>query len=172
MTYDEACNKFFDRIAKYCIHNTSKDRTYAEDTAVEVFVLLKNKWDELKSHEENAILVWLYSAANKMLHQTYRSIKKELSVTVFLSDLEPTGFEIPDESIDGYDENRKFEKYLSDIRARLEGSDLELFDLKVVHKKRYSEIAKELQISESAVKMRYMRLRRNIKEMLGDIIER
>lgn len=172
MTYEEACNRFYKSIVNYCIHSTSKDKYYAEVAADKVFDSLKEKWDSFTNHDENTIRVWLYRTANNKLLETYREIKKEQKATVDLAAWEQSASELPDDSVDGYEENRKYEAYISDVRARLEGSELELFDLKVVQDKSLKEIASILNTTEAAAKMRWMRLRRKLKEIVYRVMNR
>lgn len=71
--------------------------------------------------------------------------------------------------IDNYQEEQKFLCYISDIRKRLEGEDLKLFDMIVISKSPYNQIAEELNTTVPAIKMRWLRLKTRLRQIVQDI---
>lgn len=166
MTREEACNKFYKVIVKYCYYRTSKNMSDAEDVAGDVFLKLGKEWNSMDSHEENRGLAWLHSVADYKIQELYRKNYKNQNMTIPLHTREGDDYELPDESVDGYEENRKYENYISQIKERLTEEEWRLFELSAINQKAYKEIGEILQISEAAVKMRRQRLNLKLKPIL------
>ena len=58
---------------------------------------------------------------------------------------------------------------MSEVRNRLTGDDLKLFDLKIVSKWPYIKIAEELNTTVPAIKMRWLRLKTRLRRIVQDI---
>lgn len=73
------------------------------------------------------------------------------------------------EEVDNYQEEPKFLEYMSEVRSRLESDDLKLFDMKIISKYPYVKIAAEFDTTVSAIKMRWYRLKRRLRQIVRDI---
>lgn len=169
MTLEEVGNSFYTRIVKYCYYRTSKNRADAEDIAGEVFLRLGQKWDNLKDYDENRILGWLYGTANKVMLEQHKIKLTQEAVTSSLTANNGADIELPDETVDGYEENRKFENYISQIKEELCAKDFEFFEYIVIQKLPYKDVGQKFSISESAAKMRWQRLKGKLKPILDHI---
>ena len=169
MTIEEVCNSFYTQIVKYCYYRTSKNRSDAEDIAGEVFLRLGKKWDTLDSHDENRVLGWLYSTANKVMLEQHRDKLTQETLTSSLTTNNGADIDLPDESVDGYEENHKFENYISQIKDELCAKDFEFFEYIVIQKLPYKDVGQKFRISESAAKMRWQRLKRKLMPILDHI---
>lgn len=172
MTLEEACNSFYEDIIKYCYYRTSKNKPDAEDIAGEVFLRLGKKWDTLENYDKNRVLGWLYNTAENVILEYQRKQIIQNDLTVSITDENGIDDEFADESIDGYEENIKFEHYISQIKKELSHEEFEFFNYVIIQNLPYKDVGQKLHISESAVKMRRRRLSRKLIPILDKLFGR
>ena len=63
----------------------------------------------------------------------------------------------------------KYLQYLSEVRKELNSKDLLLFDKIVIQKLQYKQIASELSTTVPAVKMRWLRLKTRLRQIVKKI---
>ena len=162
MTYDDAFRKYYSVIVKYCASRV--DWSSAEDVASDAFLILYRKWDELRSHENKVLLVWLYRTADNLIKEMWRARKIEI---VSMSD-ETVTRQVEQklqeaEEIDAYEEIIRSERYVLDIKKELKDGEWQLFEYIVVKKYSYRKVAEILNLSVAAVKMRWYRLQAKMR---------
>lgn len=157
-------------IRSLCYRKLSGYPQEAEDVVQDVGVAL------LTALNENRVIrnrrAWLYGVANKLISKKYEELKDRRKKYISFSDfyychrlsyemdmLEP---KINDERID---------KAKKEIEDQLSDEDNELLDL--IYKKgiTHRKIARKYKTTESAVKQRSYRLRKNVKVMAHDKIK-
>ncbi len=161
MTFKECYKAHYHKIVAYCIAYSRRDACYAEDIADEALIALMDKWDELNSHEEAVLLLWLIRAAQNKCLEFFRENSRSIlsfddpfvQATLYKQDLESAS--IPDE----LEEYRKYQSYLRQLEAQLAPNERKLFICRVEKQLEHRKIAKMFGISEAAVKMRWIRLR-------------
>ncbi len=164
---DRIYREYYNRIYNYCLYRI-QHKYDAEDMTEDVFCLLYNKWEQYKTHDDAAILAFLYRSAY------YKIIERGKETTILYGSTEididslPEGLPIDYAIV----ENDRYERYISDILRNLTGKDRELFTYVVVDNLRYADIADRLQVSENTVKLRWYRLRRRIKPLIYSLIDR
>lgn len=170
MIYDELYKKFYPRIVNY-IFCRIQDKFHSEGIANATFDLLRERWDSLSFKHENAVLTWLYSVAAKKIYEHRRKNQNQyipLDSEYMRNIADPTAA-VDYVEIDDYQEEQKFREYVSEIRSRLEGDDLKLFDMKMVSKFTYEQIAAEFSTTAAAVKMRWYRMQRRLLPIVNEI---
>ena len=175
MTFDEAYKFFYPRIVSYCEGYTQNDRFFAEELADDAFVSLNEKWDTLESHEPPALRIWLIRCAHFKCLEFLRirrpdtlpfedDLTQNMIAKRMLEDLS-----IPDK----FEEDLKFKAYTKEIKAFLKKRDeRKLFIYVIVKEYKHKKIASRLNVSEDAVKMRWMRLRQKLKPYVEKLIDR
>lgn len=171
MTFDEAFREFYQAIVGYTNSKLLSEDTCAEDLANECFVLLHLKWNELQSHEPIVIRVWLFRVArNKIMD--YKK-KKRLQTISMDDDAGRERLEMELRRLTGdfdeMEEIQRYHMYLADIQNLLTEDEWRLFDLVVNQKLIFRQIAIQLETTEAASKMRWMRLKSKLKQMLPEL---
>ena len=171
MTYEDAYRKYFTVIVKYSSRQIGNHLFDAEEIASDAFYILFEKWDELNSHEEQVIITWLYRAANNKIKEYFRNKPPE-HVSIDSDDEIELKMLENESDIDIVEEAKKYDRYIVQIQNRLNQKEAQLFEYIVVNQYRYSQIASLLNISESAVKMRWFRLQMKIRSVINDLINK
>ena len=176
MTYEDAYRKYFTVIVKYSSRQIGNHLFDAEEIASDAFYILFEKWDELNSHEEQVIITWLYRAANNKIKEYFRNKPPEHVSIDSDDEMKRNVIELKmlenESDIDIVEEAKKYDRYIVQIQNRLNQKEAQLFEYIVVNQYRYSQIASLLNISESAVKMRWFRLQMKIRSVINDLINK
>ena len=170
MIYDEIYKKYFQVIVNYSIRWV-KNRFNAEEVASETFKLLWLEWDSLNFPNDSALSAWLYRVADYKILENKRSKHNQYIPLddAAIQNMVDVRLSVDYKEIDNYQEEQKFLCYISDIRKRLEGEDLKLFDMIVISKSPYNQIAEELNTTVPAIKMRWLRLKTRLRQIVQDI---
>lgn len=174
MTFDAAFREFYQAIVGYCLSKLSDEDTCAEDLASECFILLSVKWNELQSHEPIVIRVWLFRVArNKIMD--YKK-KKRLQTVSFDEEVGREQLELELYRLSGnfseLEEIQRYQMYLIELQKILTVDEWRLFDLVVNQKLTFRGIAEQLKTTEAAAKMRWMRLRARLKQLLPELFRK
>ena len=176
MTYEDAYRKYFTVIVKYSSRQIGNHLFDAEEIASDAFYILFEKWDELNSHEEKVILTWLYRAANHKIKEYFRNRPLEYVSIDPDDEIKKNVIEMKmlenESDIDIAVEAKKYDRYIVQIQNRLNQKEAQLFEYIVVKQYRYNQIASLLDTSESAVKMRWLRLQMKIRAIVNDLINK
>ena len=176
MTYEDAYRKYFTVIVKYSSRQIGNHLFDAEEIASDAFYILFEKWDELNSHEEQVIITWLYRAANNKIKEYFRNKPPEHVSIDSDDEMKRNVIELKmlenESDIDIVEEAKKYDRYIVQFQNRLNQKEAQLFEYIVVNQYRYSQIASLLNISESAVKMRWFRLQMKIRSVINDLINK
>ena len=170
MIYDEIYKKFYHVIVSYsfCL---LKNEYYAQEIANETFKFLWIEWKSKSFPNENALLAWLYRVADyKIMEHRRKKQNKYIPLdSDYVHSMVDVKAAVDYEEVDNYQEEQKFLEYMSEVRGRLESDDLKLFDMKIISKCPYVKIAAEFDTTVSAIKMRWYRLKRRLRQIVRDI---
>lgn len=175
MTFDQAFHKFYAYIVMYCHQFTKNDTFSSEDITSEAFITLSHKWESLKSHEEPVVLSYLMHTARLKGLEFLR--KKPPETIPYEDDYAQNMIAkqmLEDDSIpDAIEEHLKFEAYKTKLRGHLKNPDeRKLFKYKVDMQLKNKEIGRKMDLSEGAVKMRWIRLRKKLHPIVEELIKK
>ena len=154
---EKAAEQYYLLIYKYCHLKLQSNESDTYDITNEVFVVLCEKWDNLK--KEN-IKAWLYRTADNLLKEFFRKHKKITNELKYIEDLDDYTansliYEQSFENISEYD----IETYKDEVLDELSDKEKELFDMFFSEKLSYRDICERLYISKENLKKRLYRLR-------------
>ncbi|HOM01942.1 MAG TPA: RNA polymerase sigma factor [Acetivibrio sp.] len=161
-TFEELCQENYGRIYKYIFSMTgSKEST--EDLIQEVFLIAYQKGEAFLQHEKPA--AFLYKTARNMTATYLKHLKRQrISATEYLSE------NIPQDNADLCETilmefDRKIDEtaYTSQVIGNLDTNQHNLYKQRYIEGKSIKEIASEQGVSETAMRMRLVRLRREIQ---------
>ena len=159
----EIAEIYYDDVYHLCLSRLKKE-TDAADVAQEVFLFFQENYNEL---EDELIRSWLFSVANNKIKEQFREIarrEKELILASLAEVLEgPDVFFVEDNVITDEELEQKKQAVLSSLSEK----ELELFEMVYTKHMEYAELAKALNISESALRTRICRLKAKIKEKVS-----
>ena len=158
MTFEEFFRLYYSVMVKRCQWKIADSN--AEDIVVEAFLLLYRKWDSIEPHEPKVLLVWFYRSLDYKIME-YR--KKSKNAIPFIEDIltEENEELFVDDKEDG---NSVFP--IDEIRSQLTPAEKEVLACLFDEELSYRETAERLRISESAVRVRWLRTREHIKILL------
>lgn len=162
---DLIAKTFYQPIYKYCYTNLDHNPHDASDVTQDVFVIFQEKKDTL---EDTYIKSWLFSVAWRKVKEIQRKTKKDMANVPIDDD-----FDIIDEDADIFElleeensfDSEKLEKYRNIIYEKLTDKERELYHKIYVEKKKYKQIAEELNTTNKAISVRATRLRRKLELM-------
>jgi RNA polymerase sigma-70 factor (ECF subfamily) len=165
--------KYFDKIYKYCNVKLNFQKEETEDAVSKVFLKAVEHIQEFDLNEgKTSILPWLYTIARNTVYDTWRAKGRAGKIRLDDEDLnkEHAGFmKDPSSSMKKIEENIDKEAGVKEVKEAmkvLNEKTSEIIYLKIEHEMTFVEIAAELEISESAAKMRYYRgLKKVTKEL-------
>lgn len=164
------CEVHHKKVVKYLYYKIG-DLEEANDLAQEVFTIVYKRIETLENHEN--VAGFIYQTAKFVVANHKRKLTKKGLFEEPLS--EGTVLE---DSMDVYDtlveiEDRKVqeEDYLDQVMMAVSKDKQILYRMHYIEGKTYREIAQQLGVSEVSVRMRYVRLRREIKGVIHDIAQ-
>lgn len=165
--------KYVDQISRYISIHYQIDTEVSRELAQEVFIVLWEKHDEIYDREEKMILSWLYETARRK-SMAYNRKEKKLSM-----DEKINIDDYPEEYMAKYDDliylngiegqNEKYKRYIEEIKSQLKEKDRLLFELIVEKEFEPREAAKIMGLSDINFRVRWHRLRNNLKTIVPNI---
>lgn len=157
------CEKYHKRIIKYLYYSVGNIED-AKDLTQEVFVIVYNRIDDLQNHDN--IGGFIYQTAKYVAaifrRKTFKKTSMETSIDEkFLSNYT----DVYDELQSHYDKKINENCYIDNIFKKLSKEKQLLYKLYYIDNRNYKEIAKMLGVNEATLRMRYVRLRRQIKKL-------
>ena len=166
-TAKEIANQYYSEIHSYCLSYAHCTEGEADDITQEVFLTLQKKADTFKDINVRA---WLFKTAKNKTREYFRKQNKAEKLVPLNPDALPTDdmyvyidkyFEDADYVSDEY-----IEKCKELILKSLNKKEIELYTKVFVEKKKYKQVAEEMNISEKNVAVRVSRLRQKIKTLV------
>lgn len=160
------CRDYHEKILKYLYFNVN-DAEDAQDLTQEVFIIVYNRINKSVDHENWPGFIYQtakFTAANFKR----KAIKKSF--------MEQNLEEVKGQFVDVYDEievmkDKEIDEnnYIGNVIMGLSEDKQNLYRLRFIEQKPYREIAEHLEIKEVNLRMQYVRLRRDIKQMVRGI---
>lgn len=164
MRFEEICRENYARIYNYILAKTG-NREAAEDMTQDVFLIAFQKGDAFLCHEKP--VAFLYVTARNLVLEYY---KRDRSKEIELDEAQMTAF-----GKDAYEElclqkTDRFNEacYRRKVLQKLRPEERKLYQKYYVEKQPMKVIARELQMSEAAIRMKYMRIRRKVRKIVAD----
>ncbi len=166
-TAKKIATEYYNDVHSYCLSYAHCTESEADDITQEVFLTFQEKVDKL---QDNNIRAWLFKTAKNKAREYFREHGKAQKLVPLTPDETPT-----DDMfiyIDHYFENVDYvsdeyiEKCKELILKSLSKKEIELYTKVFVEKKKYKQVAEEMNISEKNVAVRVSRLRQKIKTLV------
>lgn len=167
--FENITETYYAEIYKYLVF-CLKDEDRAGDILQDTFVVVYKNIEKLKNHENVGGFVFrtAQNLVKNYKKQLYKRITKELSIDEGIIDIRDYNADIEstmDSRIDEYD-------YVTDIIESLDDEKKRLYKMYYIENIPMKEIAKSLNIEYTALRMKYVRLRREIKELVKEAAEK
>lgn len=161
-TFEKICENYYTRIYRYILGMTGS-KECAEDLTQEVFLIAYKKGEALKSHDKPE--AFLYTTAKNLVLAFFRNAKKEVlkeSDNHAASD----GRDVFDELCQRHEDAVEEKNYKLEVLNHLSEKNLTLYYAYYVQHHSMKEIAKMMGMSEVAVRMKYVRLRKEVRTVV------
>lgn len=164
MYFEDICRENYPKIYNYILART-RNKEAAEDITQEVFLIAYRKGEDFLSHQNPT--AFLYVSAKNLLFDYFReSAKSAPWEEEEIEDAKGDVFEqIRLNHIRSIDEAI----YLNRVLGSLTEKERKLYELYYVLKKPMKTIAGELHLNETALRMKYVRLRKKVKRIVADL---
>lgn len=168
MQFEEICRENYAKIYNYILAKTG-EKEAAEDITQDVFLIALQKGNAFLDHEKP--VAFLYTAAKNLVLEYY---KKGKYATAKETEFEESG--IVSFQKDAYEElclqrsGRIDEKaYREQVLKKLKPKERDLYRKYYIDKKPMKAIAGEFHMSEPAVRMKYMRIRKKVQKIVANL---
>lgn len=163
----ELCQDYHEKVLKY-LYYAIRDLEDAKDLTQEVFTLVYHRIDEVANHPNKAGFIFQtakYTATNFKR----KASKKALMEYPLEPELISATSDAYDELQNHYDQEIDEDCYVPSVLAALSVEKQALYRLHYIEKKSYREIAQSLGITEVNLRMKYVRLRKEIKHIVQSV---
>jgi RNA polymerase sigma-70 factor (ECF subfamily) len=161
------CESYHEKILKYLYYSVGNIED-AKDLTQEVFIIVYNRIDKLQTHDN--IGGFIYQTAKYVVanfkRKTYKKASMETSTDV---ELKSNFSDVYEELETIYDKRIDENQYVDNVLESLCEEKQLLYKLYYIENKKYKEIAKILNVNEASLRMKYVRLRREIKKLTHNI---
>ncbi len=154
--FEDLYRQRYDEISRY-VRRTIKNREAAEDITQEIFFVAYEKREELEEHPN--ISGWLYLTAHNKILKWYEKQKRYSLDHEFMLE------NLPAKSADRTNEYQMVEFY-SSIENALSEKDLTILRRYYEYGYTAQELADELGITENCFKVRILRMKQKLKDLL------
>ncbi|MCT4507756.1 MAG: RNA polymerase sigma factor [Tepidibacter sp.] len=157
------CERYHSKILKYLYYSIGNIED-AKDLTQEVFVIVYNHIEELQNHEN--IGGFIYQTAKYLAANFKRkALKKTLNETSINMEVGGTESDLYEKLMMIYDSKIDESQYVDNVILMLSEEKQQLYRFYYIENKTYKEIAKILNVNQASLRMKYVRLRREIKKL-------
>lgn len=157
--FEKICGENYSRIFKYILGMTGQ-RESAEDLTQEVFFIAYKKGKEFEQHEKPE--AFLYKTAKNLVLAYFRNARKEVLKEPDAGAASRDG-DIFEQLCREHENSVVVEMYRDEVLGRISVKNRELYKRYYVEHQSMGEIAGAMHMSEPAVRMSFVRLRREIR---------
>jgi RNA polymerase sigma-70 factor (ECF subfamily) len=165
--FEELCADYYEKVLRYLFAALGSE-SKARDCVQEVFLTACNKRALLSQHPNPG--GFLFQTAKNLAQKSRREAYKQMMNDMSLEemDYEPADASTIERELDGrYDESQ----YIENVLTRLTDEKRRLYSLYYIEKKTMTEIALLYGAEEPAVRMRYVRLRRELRQIIQEVAD-
>lgn len=167
--FDEICERYYKDIFKYLVF-TLKNEEAANDITQDTFVVVYKNIKKVYNHEN--IGGYIFRTAQNLgknyKKEFYKRLIREINIDDNVVDIQDYKSDIEssmDADIDEYE-------YITDIIDSLSDEKQRLYNMYYVEHKPMKEIAAVMNVEYTAIRMKYVRLRKEIREMVRELAEK
>jgi RNA polymerase sigma-70 factor (ECF subfamily) len=166
--FSKLYERYVDKVYKYAYFATNNSKEEAEDITSQVFMKLLERMEfiELKEKYNFSVLPYLYTVARNLIYKSYGESSRKVSLpeeedlsTTFSVDCTP---ELISECST---------ELMLDMISKVDSLAKDIVFLKVCEDMTFEQIAEELDLGLSAVKMKYYRTLGVVSKMLKEKLE-
>ena len=173
MEFEEICRENYARIYNYILAKTGKKEA-AEAIAQDVFLIALRKGDAFLHHEKP--VAFLYVTARNLILEYYKKTKETPMKAELLVEAGRLSYEKSAFGKDAFEELCRLhsaavneEDYRIQILRKLKPKERDLYQKYYLDKKLMKTIAQEFHMSETAMRMKYVRLRRKVQRIAAGL---
>ncbi len=161
--FEDLCGQYYKKVFKYILFCV-KNEDAAADIVQETFVTVYKKLDEKHPNPGGFIFQTAKNIIKEYKRKLYIKIMREINEDYEMSDESDTIEKTLDSNINEYE-------YITDILSQLSSEKYMLYKLYYIDKTPMEKIASDMGIEYTALRMRYVRLRKEIKELVRRLAE-
>ena len=170
--FENLYREYYDAIAKYCIAMLEGDVSEGELCAHEVFDQALADVKKLINHPN--VVGWLKKTAMHRVRRNIRDRKKRAAREIHITDVTEKYLEA-EVVLDDYDTAFYSDKSVQEMKeavlAKLNSDETALYEYRFVQGLTFKEIAPLIGLSESATRMRTVRLEQYLRGLIEDMFE-
>lgn len=164
MEFEDICKENYRRIYNYILAMTGNVDN-AQDIVQDTFLIAYQKGSDFLKHENKT--GFLYKTAHNLVMENSRKFQKEILPGDDQLDLRDV--DVFDKILKEHYDNVDEMKYKAYVLSGLNENEKYLYEEYYVKKRKMREISKDMLLSETALRMKYVRLRRKIKKAVGEL---
>ena len=166
--FDGLCDMYYRNVYKYIVFSV-KDRDAADDIVQDTFVVVYRNIEKVYRHNDPG--GFIFKTAQNIIKNYKKEIYKKL-LNEISSDDSSRDIKDNSASIENYiDADVNEYEYVWDIINSLDEKSRRLYKMHYIDKKSLKEIAESEGTEYTAMRMRFVRLRREIKEKVKEFAE-
>lgn len=166
--FNKICNEYYADIYKYLVF-IIKDDEKAKDIVQDTFIVVYKNIEKVYTHENKGgyIFKTAQNLAKNYKKELYKKLLNEVSIDEKVTEIEDSRTTIENSLLANIDEY----EYITEIIDLLDKDKQALYKMYYIEKKPMKEIAQKLGIEYTALRMKYVRLRKEIKELVKELAE-
>lgn len=164
--FESICQENYERIYRY-IYAMTGDIHRAEDVVQEVFLIAYQKGNAFLEHPNPP--AFLYKTAKNVVCQIARQEQKYAAAQVEENTLRTEEADLFEVLLNQSDRRIDENIFVEQVLDQLTSEKRVLYEKYYRDQKAMKEIARELNVSEVSLRMRYVRLRREIRKIVGKL---
>ncbi len=164
--FEHLCEEYYEKVLKYLYHALNSENA-ARDCTQEVFLTVWRKCAILRQHPNPG--GFLFQTAKTLARKVRRESYARLLADVALDELENEPADEKSSIDSALDREINEWSYVEPILDELSDEKIHLYRMYYSDGKSMAEIAKELGLEEPALRMRYVRLRREIRGIVSRV---
>lgn len=166
--FNEICNEYYANIYKYLVF-IIKDDEKAKDIVQDTFIVVYKNIEKVYNHENKGgyIFKTAQNLAKNYKKELYKKLLNEVSIDEKVIEIQDSKATIENSLLTNIDEY----EYITEIIDLLDKDKQDLYKMYYIENRSMKEIAENLGISYTALRMKYVRLRKEIKEHVKELAE-
>ncbi len=172
--FQEFYKKYYDKIYKYCYYKLSFNKHNTEDIVAEVFLKAIDNIDGVEIRGERSsftLLPWLYTIARNDLTSFYRK-NGDNNKTKFSYNDDIDSLNTNTSNLDEIALQKIEAEHIKKIIKQFDSETQDIIIMKAIEEWTFKDIGEELEMSTSAVKMRYYRSMKEVTKLAKKLLNK